>query len=287
MGYLAAASIMWAFSFGLIGRHLGGLDSQSVAFVRLLISLVVFAPFMRRQGLAWRDMLRLMVIGAVQFGLMYAVYIQAFQSLRGHEVALFTIMTPLFVTLLDDWRRGRFQRAYFLAAVLAVAGGAVLTGFQRVDGGMVPGILLIQVSNLCFAAGQVEYKRFTEREAPVAAGGWHHFGFLYLGAVMVTGVFAGLSGLASFRPAPEQWWVLLYLGVVPSALGFYLWNAGARRVNAGTLAVFNNVKIPLAVAVSLLFFKEAAEWHRLAGGVTGIAAGFAVAGWCRHQRAPR
>jgi drug/metabolite transporter (DMT)-like permease len=77
---------------------------------------------------------------------------------------------------------------------------------------------------------------------------------------------------------------LLYLGAVPSAIGFFLWNFGARRVNAGTLAVFNNVKIPLAIVVSLVFFKEDAEWVRLAAGVVGIAAGFAAAArW--HWRA--
>jgi drug/metabolite transporter (DMT)-like permease len=37
---------------------------------------------------------------------------------------------------------------------------------------------------------------------------------------------------------------------------FFLWNYGARRVNAGVLAVSNNLKIPLAIACSALFFGE-------------------------------
>lgn len=279
MGYLAIASLVWAFSFGLIGRYLGGLDSSVVAFVRLLISLAVFAPFLRLQGLAPRHVVRLMAIGAVQYGVMYAAYIQAFRSLAGHEVALFTIMTPLFVTLLDAWRRGRFQRVYFFAAVLAVAGGAVLTGSRWPGGGLLTGILLIQVSNLCFAAGQVEYKLFSEQVLKdQKAGEWRHFGFLYLGAVLAAGLFAaGGGGLLSFRPTLVQGWVLLYLGIVPSALGFFLWNAGARRVNAGALAVFNNAKIPLAVAVSLLLFHEKTDLLRLAGSAAAIVAALALA----------
>ena len=59
--------------------------------------------------------------------------------------------------------------------------------------------------------------------------------------------------------------VLLYLGLLASGVGFFLWNVGATRVSAGTLAVFNNVKIPLAVVVSLLFFAEQTDWLRLAG----------------------
>jgi drug/metabolite transporter (DMT)-like permease len=59
--------------------------------------------------------------------------------------------------------------------------------------------------------------------------------------------------------------VLLYLGVVASGVCFWLWNAGARRVrHAGTLAVMNNVKIPLGMAISLLLFGEHADPRRLA-----------------------
>jgi drug/metabolite transporter (DMT)-like permease len=50
-----------------------------------------------------------------------------------------------------------------------------------------------------------------------------------------------------------------YLGLVASGLGFYLWNAGARRCGTGTLAVMNNAKVPLGVAASLLLFGESAE----------------------------
>lgn len=279
MGYLALASLMWAFSFGLIGRYLVGLDPQSVAFVRLLVSLVIFGPFLRVRGLAWQQAARLMAIGAVQYGLMYAVYIQAYQSLAGHEVALFTIMTPLFVTLLDGWRRGRFRLAYFAAAALGIVGVAVLFSMKRIGGGMLPGIVMIQVSNLCFAGGQVEYKLMMEREPELAGGnGIRHFGWLYLGAVLVTGAFSMTSGLTAFRPSPVQWWVLLYLGAVPSAVAFFLWNLGARKVNPGVLGVFNNVKIPLGVLAALVVFGEQPDGWRLTVSILGVAGGILVAG---------
>jgi len=59
---------------------------------------------------------------------------------------------------------------------------------------------------------------------------------------------------------------------VASGLGFWLWNAGARRVSAGTLAVFNDLKIPLAVAVSLLVFGEQTDLPRLLMGGTLVLA---------------
>ena len=61
---------------------------------------------------------------------------------------------------------------------------------------------------------------------------------------------------------------LLYLGAIASGLGFFLWNVGARQASAGAQAVFNNLKIPLAIAVSLLFFGEQANTiNLLLGGL--------------------
>jgi drug/metabolite transporter (DMT)-like permease len=59
---------------------------------------------------------------------------------------------------------------------------------------------------------------------------------------------------------------ILYLGVVASGLGFFLWNYGARKVNTGTLAIFNDLKIPLAILISILIFNESTDLTRLVIG---------------------
>ena len=56
---------------------------------------------------------------------------------------------------------------------------------------------------------------------------------------------------------------MLFLGFLASGLGFFWWNVGATKVLPSTLAVFNNLKIPLAVAVALVVFGEAANLTRL------------------------
>jgi len=72
--------------------------------------------------------------------------------------------------------------------------------------------------------------------------------------------------------------VLTYLGVVASGLGFFLFNAGARRTDIGTLAIFNNMKIPLAILASGLVFQEAVDWPRLALGGAVIACALGLNG---------
>jgi drug/metabolite transporter (DMT)-like permease len=102
------------------------------------------------------------------------------------------------------------------------------------------------------------------------------FGLLYLGAALTAALAAAGTPWAALVITAKQAIILLYLGVIASGLGFFLWNIGARRVSSGTLAVFNNLKIPLGILVSVFFFRETADWPRLLGGGALMALALAV-----------
>lgn len=272
MIFLLLVSFIWAFSFGLIKGNLTGLDSNFVAFCRMVVSLLIFLPFLKFSRIKWKFNIKLAVIGALQFGIMYITYIAAFKTLKAYEVALFTIFTPIYVTLIEDALQKKFNPLYLLTAAAAVGGTWIIQGQAVLSPGVVSGFLLVQVSNLCFAFGQIAYRRVMaqapgERDIDV-------FGFLYLGAVVLTLVstlvFVPISSIAL---TTKQVWTLLYLGAVASGIGFFLWNIGARKVNTGALAIFNDLKIPLAVAVSLLVFREQTNLPNLliGGGIVVTA----------------
>lgn len=283
MPELIAATLLWALSFGLIKHQLAGVDPNLVAWARLALALPVLLPFLRWRELSlWsgrpeRRALGLLAIGAVQYGLMYTGYLTAFRHAEGHQIALFTVTTPLYVCLVHDaWAR-RVDPVNLLLAGLAVVGAVVLQPRSWSLGAAWPGFLLVQASNLCFAFGQVAYRRM-RREAP-AVRDRAVFAWLYLGGLLVctltVSAGGGWGGLATLTGA--QVWTLLYLGVVASGLGFFLWNRGAVKVTPGALAVLNNLKIPLAVAAALTIFGEVADLRRLAlgGGIMLVAAALA------------
>ena len=272
MIYLLIVSLIWAFSFGLIKGQLTGLDANFVAAVRLVVSLAVFLPFLRIKQVPSRLRWRLLVIGAVQFGLMYVAYTYAFQYLQAYEVALFTIFTPLYVTLINDAYQKRFHAISLVATILAIAGTAVVKQGNLFDSQLLTGFLVVQVSNLAFAFGQVDYKETLKGHPEMRDT--RIFGLLYLGGALAAGVPALITTpWQSLVLTAQQVLTLVYLGAVASGLGFFLWNVGARKVNGGTLAVFNDLKIPLAVAVSLIFFGEKASLpHLLIGGAVVVAA---------------
>jgi drug/metabolite transporter (DMT)-like permease len=278
MPLLIIVSLLWAFSFGLIKRHLVGVDSTFIAAARLGLALLVFLPFLRLRGVRLRTGLGLAGIGAVQFGLMYLAYIESFRYLRAYEAALFTITTPVFVTLFADALERTLRFRALMAALLAVAGTAFVTVRSSDVQITLTGLALVQLSNAAFAVGQVVYRRLRQRTPELRDR--DVFALLYGGAFLVAVLAAAVKGVnVSLNAA--QTWTLVYLGVVASGAGFFLWNVGATRVGSGTLAVMNNAKVPLAVAVSLLFFGEQAPPWLAASLVT-----LGVAVWLAERPAP-
>ena len=272
MIYLVLVSIVWAFSFGLIGTKLGNLPPAWLSWIRLAISAAVFLPFVRR--VPWKTALALFATGALQFGLMYLAYMTSFRYLKSHEVALFTVMTPIFVAALSDLFGKTFRPRNLIASSLAVGGAAWIKWAEMETAAPLFGFLLVQLSNLCFAGGQLAYRGIMNRlPTPIPDHRvffWLHFG----GFVILTPIALPLA-LAETPPipTPEQLAILIYLGLIASGICFFLWNRGARLVSAGQLAVMNNLKIPLGVAVSLLIFKETTGLYTLLAGslLIGVA----------------
>ncbi len=278
MIHLLAASLLWAFSFGLIKGQLAGLDPVAVSCGRLLLAAAAFSPLVLKSSLSRRTVYSAMGLGMIQFGLMYVLYIASYRWLPAWMVALFTIFTPLYVVLFSDLLEQKFRPRHLVCAALAVVGaGVVVTTAMPADADW-RGIVLLQGANLCFAAGQVYFVRLKRR---TATGEAILLGWMYLGAALFTlvAVLVGMAGggqpLAGWHG--KAWWVLLYLGLMPTALGFYLWNKGATRVGAGLLASANNLKVPLAVLVSWLVFGEEAAYVRVALGLVVILGALVLA----------
>ncbi|MBN1300855.1 MAG: EamA family transporter [Melioribacteraceae bacterium] len=267
MIYLFLVSLLWAFSFGLIKNYLTGIDAGIVAVIRLLISFLFFIPFIRYNSSVRPVILKLAAIGAVQYGVMYVAYIYSFQFLESYEVALFTIFTPVYITLINDRLNRKFNKLFFASSMLAIIGTGIIVFKSISDSNLLTGFLLVQISNFCFAYGQIFYVKLMEKNKALKEV--NLFGYVYFGALIIPAVFVLFtSELSLLKFSIEQIIVLIYLGGIASGIGFFLWNYGARRTNVGALAIFNNLKIPLAITVSFAFFNETADIFNLSiGGI--------------------
>lgn len=265
MNYLLGVTLLWSFSFSLIGVYLAGqVDTYFAVLTRIVLACLVFIPFLRPRWLNPALALKLMALGAIQLGIMYLFYYHSFLLLSVPEVLVFTIFTPLYVTLLHDLLEKRFKASYLWAAILAVAGAAVIR-FDGLTDRYMLGFLVVQGANFCFALGQVGYKILLAREAkqpPQQA----IFGCFYLGALLIALPAWWWLGKPQYPSSITQWGVLFWLGVGASGLGYFLWNKGATQVSSGVLAIMNNALIPAGLLVNLLLWGKQTDLLRLAFG---------------------
>jgi len=256
---LIIATLLWAFSFSLIGEYLAGqVDSYFSVLVRVGLAALVFLPFLRFKGHRPKVLLLYMVLGALQLGVMYLLSFRAYLYLTVPEFLLFTVMTPLYITLTYDLLRGtKLRWGYAFSTLLAVIGAAIIR-YSQVSENFWTGLLLIQGANICFAVGMVGYKRLMEiHPMPQHSA----FSWFYLGAFITVVIAWFMLGDPEKLPTTTlQWGILIWLGVGASGLGYFLWNYGATQVDAGTLGIMNNALIPAGLLVNLAIWQTQPHW---------------------------
>ncbi|WP_165721310.1 MULTISPECIES: carboxylate/amino acid/amine transporter [unclassified Pseudoalteromonas] len=270
MRYLFAVTLLWAFSFSLIGVYLAGqVDAWFSVLIRIALATLVFLPFLKFKQTPKPLALKLMLIGAIQLGVMYSFYYHSFLFLSVPEVLLFTVMTPLYITLLNDALNKHFNPRFFIIALIAVI-GAITIRYENLNSNFIIGLLLVQGANISFAVGQVAYKRLMMNNQ---LDDKTVFGWFFIGALIIATICYALFGNSNKLPTTStQWSILIYLGIVASGLGYFMWNKGATLVNVGALAVMNNLLIPAGIIVNVLIWNRDADIVRLSIGA-GIMLG--------------
>jgi len=285
--YLWGVTFLWAFSFSLIGEYLSGsVDAYFAVLTRTFLASLVFLPLLRFSRIPLNLALKLMLTGGFQLGVMYLCLYQSFSYLTVPEVVLFTIFTPIYITLANDLLQGKFTLWYLLTATLAVVGAGIIR-FNHISTDFLVGFLLVQAANLCFGLSQVAYKHLMANLKHSASNLRHRdvFGYFYLGALSVASL--GMMIFGDWQKLPTtatQWIVLLWLGLVASGVGYFLWNKGTTQVDAGALAIMNNALVPAGLLVNLIIWNQNVNWLRLfLGGLVILLALFINERWVKPR----
>ena len=278
MRYLFVVTIIWAFSFSLIGVYLSGyVDAWFSVLMRIGIATLIFLPFLRLKEIKPATIFSLIAVGSVQLGLMYCFYFQSFRFLTVPEVLLFSVLTPIYITLLNDILSKRFHKGHLLTALIAVLGAAYIQ-YSSISENVILGFLITQGANLCFAVGQVAYKYLLKSTTELESIPKHTiFGLFFIGAFLVALIAFFIFGSTEKLPITSvQWGVIIYLGAVASGAGYYFWNKGVVLVNTGSLAIMNNALVPLGLIVNIVIWNKEADLTKILIGGSIIFASLAL-----------
>jgi drug/metabolite transporter, DME family len=196
-------------------------------------------------------------------------------TLTGVAVAalLAICSAPILIALLAALTLGeRLMPVVRLSLALAVAGTALLVlgprGLGAIAGRFGAGALLALGAGLSYAVYAVGTKRLLGRVAPLPLAALT----FSAAALLITPALFGAGAIR--RPLAETWPLLLYLGVVPTALAYVLFTAGLKRAPATAAGIVSLLEPLTATLLGVLVFGESLGAMGVAGGallVGGIA----------------
>ena len=272
MLFLVISSLIFSLSFSISKNFLSVFNPFVVAEIFCLSSSLFFLPFFRFGQLRMRNFFRLLWVGAIQFGVMYTSFQASLYFLKGHEVALLLLPTPIYLTILDAFFSKNWSLSRFLSVVVITLSVTVLMDFSQQFCFQWQGVILTQICNVSFAAGQFFVKKFFHDHRSII----HYNTILYFGAALVCLPFAIYS--YHFYPAmcAQDVTICMLYGIICCGFSHWFWNIGAVRVSTTILAIMNNLQIPLAIIVSVLIFGERIDYRRFIYSLMIIAAMFFV-----------
>jgi drug/metabolite transporter (DMT)-like permease len=262
----------WGSAFVAIRDAGQALSPGSLALGRLLISLLVLgaAASIHREPLPQRrDLLPIAAFGVLFLGV-YSVALNAAERRVDAGTAAMLINTgPILAGI---FLKEGFPSWLFAGCAIAFAGCVLIAlGSSKTDARGGVGIALLIIAAFAYATAVVIQKPVLARVSPLQV--------TWLGCAPATLVclpFAPtLVGELDGAGATGIGWIL-YLGVVPTALGFATWAYALRRMSAGRLAALADLIPVVATLLGWALLGETPPWLAALGGAFCIA-GVAVA----------
>ena len=259
----------------------------SLAFLRYAVALLCLLPFVGRRGrvrFAARDLAAILVLGAVQFGLLIALLNLGLRYVSGTRGALLFASFPLLTMLVAAaCGRERITAAKSAGVVLTILGigaalGARSAGGQAGDAWI--GVLAVLGAALCGAVCAVLYRPYLLRypTLPVSA-------LAMAGSVACLAPAAALEGM--FRQPAPGWagcLAVLFIGL-SSGIGYVLWLRALKHATPTRVTVFLALSPITAALLGAWLLGERLTSGTLLG-ITGVLAGLWLASRPTRQPHP-
>jgi drug/metabolite transporter (DMT)-like permease len=273
---LAGLVTVFAWASAFVGIRSAGhtLSPGSIALGRLLVCSAILgavALWRGEQLPARRDLLPIAAYGALWLGV-YSVSLNAAERhVDAGTAAMLVNLGPILIALLAGLvLHEGVPRRLFAGMAIAFAGcvliGVGTTGSSS-NAGL--GVALCLVAALAYAVAVIVQKTVLARVTP--------FQVTWLGCAAATIAclpFAPtlVSDVGDASTSALLWTV--YLGAVPTALGFATWSFALGRTSAGRMGSLTYLIPPIAIVLGWLILSERPAWLAVAGGgicLVGVA----------------
>jgi drug/metabolite transporter (DMT)-like permease len=263
--------LLWASAFVAIRRVGRDLSAGELSLGRLLVgSAVLGAVVFARRGkgtggrLRWNVWPRLVTCGVLWFGLYNVTLNEAERHVDAGTAAMLVNIGPILVAVLAGAMLGEGFPRPLVGGLLISFAGVVVIGLSSSSGGRADiwGSVLCVVAAVAYAISVVVQKPLLKEVSAL------HVTWLActIGAVACLPYGPGLvDDLATARPQTVA--LVVYLGVMPTALAFTTWAYALARSSAGRLGTTTYLVPPIAIVLGWALLGEVPALAALGGGL--------------------
>jgi drug/metabolite transporter (DMT)-like permease len=263
--------LAWSSAFVVIRAVLPVFSPGELAFLRQLVAVPLLAIWMIGQKWLWptvREWVLIAVFGLTWFSIYIVALNTAEQTIDAGTASFIVNIGPLLIAVGAFMFLGeKLPRNLLSGAVIALAGvGLIAWGTSSSDRVDLVGVLWALVATVTYAVGVLTQKPALQR----------------LSSNQVTLLGAAIALIPLFWWAPEAITTVqsapidaivgaVWLGAIPTALGFGLWGYALKRMPAGRLGVSTYVVPPLVIVESAILLGEWPHPIAIAGGLIALA----------------
>ena len=264
---LVLANVVFGTTFVATKPMLDRIPPFTIATGRFAIALLVLMPLLLRSGRRPNLGRNSALLGFVGFFLLYFSQNLGLEMTSATNGALIHGGIPVFTMLIAGPVLAERLNASRLTGVLISllgVGAVILCGNGAKVNLSLAGDSLILLSGVAMAAYLVIGRKvFSGEDTLEILAGATCYGLLFLlpasGAEIVT---RGIE-----RPTNGDLACWIYLGVIASALGFFLESAGLHHLEAGQASLFANLSPLVGITVAALFLGESISIYQIGGGM--------------------
>ena len=235
--YLAAAASIWGSMYVVSKVLLTTLEPLELVWIRYAVALIALGAtgLAARQNwhIAKPDLPLILLVGLIGYCLSIWAQFLGTQYSSAQFGSVITSATPAFMILFARiLLKERLTRQKSLAIILATLGVLCIVGIDDLDAGTQLGAWILMLAALAWALMSVLVKRIPARYPQLVVT----FYAMLIAWLFITPLtFRQLAALpVVIFATPQLFGGILYLGVISTALAFFLWNKGLQLTDASS-----------------------------------------------------
>lgn len=261
----------WSSAFVVIRAVLPVFEPGELAFLRQLVAVPLLALWMIGQKWVWptaREWLLISVFGLTWFSTYIVALNTAEQTIDAGTASFIVNIGPLLIAVGAFMFLGeKLPRNLVAGAFVALAGvGLIAWGTSSSDRVDLVGVLWALVATVTYAVGVLTQKPALKRLSS------NQVTLLGAAIALIPLLWWAPEAFAHVQTAPlEAIGGAIWLGAIPTALGFGLWGYALKRMPAGRLGVSTYVVPPLVIVESAILLGEWPHPVAIVGGLIALA----------------